>query len=151
MDKKQEELYTVTVTVENMETGAAQTTTFQGTTGGTIKSIDTRTRGTCTPAAEVLREVAEQFEQGTMDAKIEDCVEEPGVWFEVARKTKKESLCRDGGGNYHLIATERAGASKEGLRIVQKRCRELMEEDDARYWALENLRMEEYEKAFQNE
>ena len=148
---KTEELYTVTVTVENMKTGAAQATTFQGTAGGPLKSVEARTRGTCTPAAEVLREIAEQFEQETMDVKIEDYVEESGVWFEVARKTKKESLCRDGDGNYHLIATERAGASKEGLRIVQKRCRELMEEDDARYWALENLRMEEYEKAFQNE
>lgn len=149
--EKTEELYTVTVTVENMKTGAAQTTTFQGTAGGQLKSVEARTRGTCTPAADVLREVAEQFEQGTMDGKIEDCIGEPGVWFEVARKTKKESLCRDGDGNYHLITTERAGASKEGLRIVQKRCRELMEEDDARYWALENLKMEEYEKAFPNE
>lgn len=151
MDKKQEELYTVTVTVENMETGAAQTTTFQGTKGGPIKSIEARTRGTCTPAAEVLREIAGQFGHGTMDAKIVDYIEESGVWFEVARKTKKESLCRDGDGNYHLITTERAGGSKEGLQVVQKRCRKLMAEDDARYWALENLRMEEYEKAFPNE
>lgn len=141
--EKTEELYTVTVTVENMKTGAAQTTTFQGTVGGPLKSTEARTRGTCTPAAEVLREVAEQLGHGTMDAKIEDYIEEPGVWFEVARKTKKESLCRDGDGNYHLITTERAGESKEGLRIVQKRCRELRTEDEAIYWALGNLRVEE--------
>lgn len=125
MDKKQEEFYTVTVTVENMKTGAAQTTTLQGTAGGAIKTIETRTRGTCTPATEVLREVAEQFEQGTMDGKIEDCIEEPGVWFEVARKMKKESLCRDGDGNGTTTCSPRNG--REQARRGCGLCRNVAE------------------------
>ena len=77
--------------------------------------------------------------------------DEFGIWYEVAKKAKEEALCRDGDGNYHLITTERTGGSKEGLQVVQKRSRELMPKDDAQHWALENLRMEEYEKAFPNE
>lgn len=148
MDKKAEEFCTVTVTVENMRTGAAQATTFQGAVGGTIQVIETRTRGTCSTAEEILQKIAAQLEQKMMNAKITDCSEKQGVWYEVAKKTKEESLCRDGDGNYHLITTERAGGSKEGLQVVQKRSRELMTENVAKYWAVRNLRTEEYEKAF---
>ena len=116
MGKRTEETFTVQVTVENVRTGAAQTTKFCGGTDGMLEVTETKVNGGCTSAMKILR-----------------------------------AVLGDGDGNYHLITTERAGGSEEGLQVVQKRSRELMSEDDARYWALENLRMEEYEKAFPNE
>lgn len=152
MGKRTEETFTVQVTVENVRTGAAATTRFCGGTDGGIEVAETKTKEGCTSAMEILREiVGEQENREKIKARVLRERDEPGVWYEVARKVAEEALYRDGDGNYHVITTERAGASKEGLRIVQKRSRELMSEDDARYWALENLRMEEYEKAFQNE
>lgn len=149
MSSRVEESYTVVVTVENVRTGAAQTTKFCGGTDGMCEVTETKVNGGCTSAMKILREVlGERENQTTIKARSLGAGEEFGVWYEVAKKTKEESLCRDGDGNYHLITTERAGGSKEGLQIVQKRSRELMSEDDARYWALENLRIEEYEKAF---
>lgn len=149
MNSRVEENYTVVVTVENVRTGAAQCTRYRRGENGVIKVLETKTQGGCTAAMEILREIVETQETRT-PTKVRSlgAGEEFGVWYEVARKTKEEALCRDGDGNYHLITTERAGGSKEGLQIVQKRSRELMSEDDARYWALENLRIEEYEKAF---
>lgn len=152
MGKRTEETFTVQVTVENGRTGAAQTTKFCGGTDGMLEVTETKVNGGCTSAVEILREVLGKHEdQTTIKARNFGAGEEFGVWYEVAKKTKEESLCRDGDGNYHLITTERAGGSEEGLKVVQKRSRELMSEDDARYWALENLRMEEYEKAFGEE
>lgn len=152
MSSRVEESYTVVVTVENVRTGAAQCTRYRRGENGVIKVTEAKTLGGCTAALEILREIVETQETRT-PTKVRSigAGEEFGVWYEVARKTKEEALCRDGDGNYHLITTERAGGSKEGLQIVQKRRRELMSEDDARYWALENLRMEEYEKAFGEE
>lgn len=152
MSSRAEETYTVTVIVENVRTGTAATTRFCGGTDGGIEVAETKTKEGCTSAMEILREiVGEQENREKIKARVLRERDEPGVWYEVARKVAEEALYRDGDGNYHVITTERAGASKEGLRIVQKRSRELMSEDDARYWALENLRMEEYEKAFPNE
>lgn len=152
MSSRVEENYTVVVTVENVRTGAAQTTKFRGGTDGMCEVTETKVNGGCTSAMKILQEVlGERENQTTIKARSLGAGEEFGVWYEVARKTKEEALCRDGDGNYHLITTERAGGSKEGLQIVQKRSRELMSEDDARYWALENLRTEEYEKAFGEE
>lgn len=152
MGKRTEETFTVRVTVENVRTGAAQTTKFRGETDGMIEVTETKVNGGCTSAMKILREVlGEHEDQTTIKARSLGARKEFGVWYEVAKKTKEESLCRDGDGNYHLITTERAGGSEEGLKVMQKRSRELMSEDDARYWALENLRMEEYEKAFPNE
>ena len=74
--------------------------------------------------------------------------DEPVVWHAVAKKILEETLYQDGDGNYHLIKSERAGADEVGRAIEQERSRELISEDDARYWARENLRAEEYEKAF---
>lgn len=152
MSSRVEESYTVVVTVENVRTGAAQTTKFCGGTDGMCEVTETKVNGGCTSAMKILGEVLGKHEdQTTIKARSLGAGEEFGVWYEVARKTKEEALCRDGDGNYHLITTERAGGSKEGLQVVQKRSRELMSEDDARYWALENLRMEEYKKAFGEE
>lgn len=149
MGKRTEETFTVQVTVENMRTGAAQATKFCGGTDGMLEVTEKKVNGGCTSAVEILREVLGKHEdQTTIKARNLGAGEEFGVWYEVARKVAEETLCRDGDGNYHLITTERAGGSEEGLKVVQKRSRELMSEDDARYWALENLRMEEYEKAF---
>ena len=149
MSSRVEESYTVVVTVENVRTGAAQCTRYRRGENGVIKVTEAKTQGGCTAAMEILREIAETEEDRTpIKARSLGAGEEFGVWYEVARKTKEETLCRDGDGNYHLITTERAGGSKEGLRIVQKRSREMMLEDFARYWAMRNLRPEEYEKAF---
>lgn len=74
--------------------------------------------------------------------------DEPVVWYAVAKKVLEETLYRDVEGNYYLIKSERAGADEVGRAIEQKTSRELISEDDARYWARENLRAEEYEKAF---
>ena len=149
MSSRVEESYTVVVTVENVRTGAAQTTKFCGGTDGMLEVAETKVNGGCTSAMKILREVLGKHEdQTTIKARNLGAKKEFGVWDEVARKVAEETLCRDGDGNYHLITTERAGGSEEGLKVVQKRSRELMSEDDARYWALENLRMEEYEKAF---
>lgn len=148
MGKKAEELFTANVTVENMRTGAAQTTKIQGTVGGRVERTEGMERGDTAGAITVLKQIVEQYEQEMMNAALGDETEEPGVWYEVARKTKVESLTRDGDGNYHLITTERAGASERGLAIIQKRSRERMAEDDAQYWAMKHLRAEEYNKAF---
>ena len=149
MSSRVEESYTVVVTVENVRTGAAATTRFYGGTDGSIEETEEKTAEGCTSAMEILREIVETKEGRTpIKARSLGAGEEFGVWDEVARRTKEEALCRGKDGNYHLITTERAGGSKEGLKVVQKRSQELMSEDDARYWALENLRMEEYEKAF---
>lgn len=149
MGKRTEETFTVQVTVENVRTGAEQATKFCGGTDGMLEVTETKINRGCTSAVEILREVLGKHEdQTTIKARNLGEGEEFGVWYEVAKKTKEESLCRDGDGNYHLITTERAGGSEEGLKVMQKRSRELMSEDGARYWALENLRMEEYEKAF---
>lgn len=152
MGKKTEEIYTVMVAVANTKTGEVQRTRFRCDEDGVIEETGTKTLGGSTAAVEILREVvAAQEDRTPIKARSLGAGEEFGVWYEVAKKTKEESLCRDGDGNYHLITTERAGGSEEGLKVAQKRSRELMSEDDARYWALENLRMEEYEKAFPNE
>lgn len=149
MSSRVEESYTVVVTVENVRTGAAQTTKFRGGTDGMCEVTETKVNGGCTSAMKILQEVlGERENQTTIKARSLGAGEEFGVWYEVAKKTKEETLCRDGDGDYHLIKSERAGADKVGRAIEQKRSRELMSEDDARYWALENLRMEEYEKAF---
>ena len=149
MSSRAEESYTVVVLVNNARTGAKQCTWFRRGENEESEETETKTPGSCTAAVEILREIVEtQENRTTIKARSLGEGEEFGVWYEVARKTKEEALCRDGDGNYHLITTERAGGSKEGLQVVQKRSRELMSEDDARYWALENLRIEEYEKAF---
>lgn len=151
MGKKTEESYTVVVAVEDVKTGAAQCTRFRSGEDGEIEVMETKTLGGCTAAMEILREIVETQEDRTpMKARSLGSGEEFDVWYEIAKKTKEETLCRDGDGNYHLITMERAGGSEEGLQIVQKRSRELMSEGDAQYWALGNLRMEEYEKAFPN-
>lgn len=152
MSSRVEESYTVVVTVENVRTGAAQTTKFCGGTDGMIEVTETKVNGGCTSVMKILREVLGEHEgQTTINARVLRERDKPGVWYEVARKVEEETLCRDGDGNYHLIKSERAGADEVGRAIEQKRSRELMSEDDARYWALENLRMEEYEKAFREE
>lgn len=149
MSSRVEERYTVVVEVTNVKTGAVQYTEFRRGEDGEIKATGTKKPGVYTAAMEILRGIVEAEGNRTpIKARSLGAGEEFGVWYEVARKTKEEALCRDGDGNYHLITTERTGGSKEGLQVVQKRSRELMSEDDARYWALENLRMEEYEKAF---
>ena len=149
MSRRVEESYTVVVTVENVRTGAAQCTRYRRGENGVIKVTEAKTQGGCTAAMEILREIVETQETRTpINARVLRERDKPGVWYEVARKVAEETLCRDGDGNYHLITTERAGGSKEGLRIVQKRSREMMLEDFARYWAMRNLRPEEYEKAF---
>lgn len=149
MSSRVEESYTVVVTVENVRTGAAQTTKFCGGTDGMCEVTETKVNGGCTSAMKILGEVLGKHEdQTTIKARSLGAGEKFGVWYEVARKVVEETLCRDGDGNYHMIKSERAGAEKVGRAIEQKRSRELMAEDDARYWALENLRMEEYEKAF---
>lgn len=149
MSSRVEESYIVLVTVENVRTGAAQTTKFCGGTDGMCEVTETKVNGGCTSAMKILREILGKHEdQTTIKARSLGEGEEFGVWYEVARKVAEETLYRDGDGNYHLIKSERAGADKVGRAIEQKRSRELMSEDDARYWALENLRMEEYEKAF---
>ena len=149
MSSRVEESYTVVVTVENVRTGAAQTTKFCGGTDGMLEVAETKVNGGCTSAMKILREVLGKHENRTpIKARSLGAGKEFGVWYKVARKVAEETLCRDGDGNYHLIKSERAGADEVGCAIEQKRSRELMSEDDARYWALENLRMEEYEKAF---
>lgn len=152
MNSRVEENYTVVVTVENVRTGAAQCTRYRRGENGVIKVTEAKTQGGCAAALEILREIVETQENRTpINARVLRERDKPGVWYEVARKVAEETLCRDGDGNYHLIKSERAGADKVGRAIEQKRSRELMSEDDARYWALENLRMEEYEKAFGEE
>lgn len=149
MSNRVEESYTVVVTVENVRTGAAQATKFCGGTDGMCEVTETKVNGGCTSAMKILREVLGKHEdQTTIKAKSLGARDKFGVWYEVARKVVEEMLCRDGDGNYHMIKSERAGADEVGRAIEQKRSRELMAEDDARYWALENLRAEEYEKAF---
>lgn len=149
MSSSVEERYTVVVTVENVRTGAAQTTKFCGGTDGMCEVTETKVNGGCTSAMKILGEVLGKHEdQTTIKAKSLGARDKFGVWYEVARKVAEETLCRDGDGNYHMIKSERAGADEVGRAIEQKRSRELMSEDDARYWALENLRIEEYEKAF---
>lgn len=152
MEKRTEETFTVQVTVENVRTGAAQTTKFCGGTDGMLEVTETKVNGGCTSAMKILREVlGEHEDQTTIKARSLGARDKFGVWYVVAKKIAEETMCRDEDGNYHLIKSERAGADEIGRAIEQKRSRELMSEDDARYWALENLRMEEYEKAFPNE
>lgn len=152
MGKRAEETFTVRVTVENVRTGAAQTTKFYKGTDGMLEVTETKVNGGCTSAMKILREVlGEREDQTTLKARSLGAGEKLGVWYVVAKKIAEETMCRDGDGNYHLVKSERAGADEIGRAIEQKRSRELMSEDDARYWALENLRMEEYEKAFPNE
>lgn len=152
MSSRVEESYTVVVTVENVRTGAAAATRFYGGTDGSIEATEAKTAEGCTSAMEILQEIVrKQGNRETINARVLRERDKPGVWYEVARKVAEETLCRDGDGNYHLIKSERAGADKVGRAIEQKRSRELMSEDDARYWALENLRIEEYEKAFGEE
>lgn len=149
MSSRVEESYTVVVTVENVRTGAAQTTKFCGGTDGMCEVTETKVNGGCTSAMKILQEIVrKQGNRETINARVLRGRDKPGVWYEVAKKVAEETLCRDGDGNYHLVKSERAGADEVGRAIEQKRSRELMAEDDARYWALENLRMEEYEKAF---
>lgn len=149
MSSRVEESYTVVVTVENVRTGAAQCTRYRRGENGVIKVTEAKTQGGCAAALEILREIVETQENRTpINARVLRERDQPGVWYEVAKKVAEETLCRDGDGNYHLIKSERAGADKVGRAIEQKKSRELMAEDDARYWARENLRMEEYEKAF---
>lgn len=149
MSSKVEENYTVVVTVENVRTGATQCTRFRRGENGGIGVTEAKTQGGCTAALEILREIVEKQENRTpIKARSLGAGKEFGVWYEVAKKIVEETMCRDGDGNYHMIKSERAGADEVGRAIEQKRSRELMSEDDARYWALENLRMEEYEKAF---
>ena len=150
MSSRVEESYTVVVLVNNARTGAKQCTWFRRGEDEESEETETKTPGSCTAAVEILREIVETQENRTpINARVLLGRDTPGVWYEVAKKVAEETLCRDGGGNYHLIKSERAGADEVGRAIEQKRSRELMSEDDARYWALENLRMEEYEKAFE--
>lgn len=150
MRKETEWAFAVTITVENVENGEAKTTRFFSGSGGRVveaenKEVDGKTE-------EWLRElVGLHPEEERIKAKVVEGSGKNEVLYEVAKKIAEETLCRDGDGNYHLIKSERAGADEIGRAIEQKRSRELMSEDDARYWALENLRMEEYEKAFPNE
>ena len=152
MGKKTEEIYTVMVAVANTKTGEVQRTRFRCDEDGVIEETGTKTLGGSTAAVEILREVvAAQEDRTPIKARSLGAGEKLGVWYVVAKKIAEETMCRDGDGNYHLVKSERAGADEIGRAIEQKRSRELMSEDDARYWALENLRMEEYEKAFPNE
>lgn len=152
MEKKTEKIYTVMVIMANTKTGKVQRTRFRCDEDGEIEETGTKTLGGSTAAVEILREiVAAQEDRTQIKARGLGAGEKLGVWYVVAKKIAEETMCRDGDGNYHLITTERAGGSEEGIQVVQKRSRELMSEDDARYWALENMRMEEYEKAFPNE
>lgn len=150
MRRETECAFTVTVTAENVETGKAKTTRFFSGPDGRIvevgnKDVDGETE-------EWLRAlVGLHPKEERVKAKVVEGSGKNEVLYEVAKKIAEETMCRDGDGNYHLIKSERAGADVIGRAIEQKRSRELMSEDDARYWALENLRMEEYEKAFQNE
>lgn len=149
MSSRVEESYTVLVTVENVRTGAAATTRFYGGTDGSIEATEAKTAEGCTSAMKILQEIVrKQGNRKTINARVLRGRDKPGVWYEVAKKITEETLCRDGDGNYHLIKSERAGADEVGRAIEQKRSRELMSEDNTRYWALENLRAEEYEKAF---
>ena len=150
MRRETECAFTVTITAENVETGEAKTTRFFGGPDGKI--VEVRNKDVDGETEEWLRAlVGEHKKEERMKAKVVEGSGKNEVLYEVAKKTKEESLCRAGDGNYHLITTEWAGGSEEGLKVVQKRSRELMSEDDARYWALEHLRIEEYEKAFPNE
>lgn len=152
MEKKTEKIYTVMVTMANTKTGKVQRTRFRCDEDGVIEETGTKTLGGSTAAVEILREiVAAQEDRTQIKARGLGAGEKLGAWYVVAKKIAEETMCRDGDGNYHLVKSERAGADEIGRAIEQKGSRELMSEDDARYWALENLRMEEYEKAFGEE
>ncbi len=150
MQRETECAFTVTVTVENVETGEVKKTRFFGRPDGRVVEVGNEDVGKETE--EWLRRlVGLHPEEERMKAKVVEGSGKNEVLYEVAKKITEETLYRDGDGNYHLVKSERAGADVVGRAIEQKRSREMMDEEDARAWAAENLRAAEYYKAFSNE